>query len=463
MRLSKIKLVFIFLGLAALIIFLKRPWVSSPRVTVSPSAPGISFPPAKQLPSDEAAFENLLRFYVQRLQRDPEDYSAQSKLAACYLQRVHETSNEDFLALAKAAAVASLASVAAERNTGGLFALTRAEFANHEFSAARDHALQLTRLAPDKGFSYAILGDALLELGNYDEAIAAFLKMEQLDPGSVETETRLARWATLHGKADDAQKHFAKTLFQLLEMSAPPRETVAWVRWQLGETAFAIGDYKNAERQYRDALITFPNYARALASLGRLRAAGGDLREAMTHYQQAIQSVRAPDFVAALGDLYQLEGNEKLARQWFKIVEELGQHSLQIHGTTHNRQLALFHADHDLKIEESFTNAVSEYAVRKDVYGADALAWTAFKSGRLTEAQAAIKEALRLGTQDAKLFYHAGMISLAAGQKSVGVDYLKRALALNPGFDPLQFSLAKKALQKNGVRGNIFNSPAAKQ
>jgi hypothetical protein len=47
---------------------------------------------------------------------------------------------------------------------------------------------------------------------------------------------------------------------------------------------------------------------------------------------------------------------------------------------------------------------VKEYEARRDIYGADALAWTALKAGKISEAQSAIKDALRLGTQDAKGF-----------------------------------------------------------
>jgi len=85
--------------------------------------------------------------------------------------------------------------------------------------------------------------------------------------------------------------------------------------------------------------------------------------------------------------------------------------------------------------------------VRRDIYGADAVAWTALKAGKLAEAQAAIKEALRLGTQDAKLFYHAGMIARAAGNRASARAYLQQALRLNPQFDPLQALIAKKALE----------------
>ena len=101
-----------------------------------------------------------------------------------------------------------------------------------------------------------------------------------------------------------------------------------------------------------------------------------------------------------------------------------------------------------MKAEEAYTNAKKEYQTRRDIYGADALAWTALKSGRLAEAQAAIKEALRLGTRDARLYYHAGMIARAAGDTSAAREHLKRALGLNPQFDPLQATLARRALDE---------------
>ncbi len=82
-----------------------------------------------------------------------------------------------------------------------------------------------------------------------------------------------------------------------------------------------------------------------------------------------------------------------------------------MNGALDNRQLALFYADHDLKAAEADALAAKEYEVRRDIYGADALAWTALKAGRVEEARAAIKDALRLKTEDARLFYHAGMIA----------------------------------------------------
>ena len=405
--------------------------------------------PVKLLPSDADVEQQTIRFLEERIKRDPEDFIAANKLAGQYLQRVRETGDVTYLNLALKAARASLSTLPAEQNTGGLTALAQAEYASHEFAAARDHALQLTKLEPNKSYCYQILGDALLELGEYEKAEAAFRQMEQLGGiqglTRVTIEQRIARLAALRGDANGAQRHFSNALTLALALPAPPRETVAWCRWQLGETAFSVGDYATAERHYRDALTTFPDYFRALASLGRIRAAQADIAGAIEQYEHAVRIIPDPSFVAALGDLYKLAGREKDAAAQYSLVEKIGRLN-ELNGTLYNRQLALFYADHDLKPDAAYTNASQEFTVRHDIYGADALAWTALKAGKITEAQRAIKEALRLGTRDARLFYHAGMIAQAAGDRSGAREYLKQALALNPQFDPMQATIAKRVL-----------------
>jgi len=74
------------------------------------------------------------------------------------------------------------------------------------------------------------------------------------------------------------------------------------------------------------------------------------------------------------------------------------------------------------------------------------LAWAALKAGKIDEARQAVKDALRLGTQDAKLFYHAGMVARSAGDIAAAQDYLRLALKLSPRFDPRQSQVAKQAL-----------------
>jgi Tfp pilus assembly protein PilF len=101
-----------------------------------------------------------------------------------------------------------------------------------------------------------------------------------------------------------------------------------------------------------------------------------------------------------------------------------------------------------MKADEAYAYAVKENAVRHDVFGADAVAWTALKAGKVDVAQSAIKDALKFGTKEARLLYHAGMIARAAGDLNGSREFLKQALALNPQFDPLQAQLARKALEQ---------------
>jgi tetratricopeptide (TPR) repeat protein len=404
-----------------------------------------SVPPATLLAADTAQVTATIRSLEEKVKQNPDDFIAYTKLAGYYLQRQRETGSSEYITLAGRAAHASLAILPPEQNYGGLATLAQAEYALHDFTAARDHAMQLTKLDPTKGSGFEILSDALIELGEYNSAQRALDQLQRLAEEAVGTQTRLGKYALLRGRPKDAAQYLSRAVVLALEQSPPQREPVAWCRWQLGETAFAIGDYATAEQHYRDALTTFPDYFRALASLGRVRAARGDLVDAIEQYEHAVRIVPDPLFVAALGDLYKLADREKDAATQYALVEQIARLNA-LGGLLYNRQQALFYADHDLKPQEAYENATKEYAVRRDIYGADAVAWTALKAGKLAEAQVAMREALRLGTRDAKLFYHAGMIARAAGNNVSARDYLKRALSLSPQFDPLQALVAKERL-----------------
>ena len=117
-----------------------------------------------------------------------------------------------------------------------------------------------------------------------------------------------------------------------------------------------------------------------------------------------------------------------------------------INKVVYNRQLALFYANHDRKLNESLDLAQKELAVRKDIYGYDTLAWALYKNGRYSEAAEAMSQAMKLGTQDALLFYHAGMIYEALGDYVQAQKHLSQALAINPHFDVLQSRIAQQTL-----------------
>ena len=57
-----------------------------------------------------------------------------------------------------------------------------------------------------------------------------------------------------------------------------------------------------------------------------------------------------------------------------------------------------------------------------------------------------MEQALRLGTRDASLFFHAGMIAHGLGESQTARDYLHRALDTNPYFSLFGVELIRSTL-----------------
>ncbi|MEO7539521.1 MAG: tetratricopeptide repeat protein [Pyrinomonadaceae bacterium] len=401
-------------------------------------------------PTLSTPHNQTLLFLEGRIRSDPDDFIARNKVAAEYMREMHETGDIAYLDLALRSAKASLAILPPEQNKGGLAALAQAQFASHDFAGSLASAERLSQIDPDKGYVYQMIGDSHLELGNYEDAESAFKTMDEL--GGIQTTTQLAmeqrysRLAMLKGDTSGSKKHLEKALSLARKPPGVSAETLAYCTWLLGESAFAEGDHRSAEKYYRESLTAIPDHYRSLASLGRVRAAQNDLAGAIENYEKVVKILPDPAFAASLGDLYKLAGRQSDAERQYALVEQIGRLS-ELSGSLYNRQLALFYADHDLKADEAYIAAVREYEMRHDIYGADAVAWTALKAGKIPEAESAMTDAMQLGTRDARLYYHAGMIEKAAGHGSQALRLLTQALKINQGFDPLQATVAKETIE----------------
>jgi tetratricopeptide (TPR) repeat protein len=160
---------------------------------------------------------------------------------------------------------------------------------------------------------------------------------------------------------------------------------------------------------------------------------------------QSIDIIPIPEFVIALGDLYQVSGQEKKANQQYQLlitIEKLH----RANGVDMDMEIALFNADHDRNLEETLALAREAYANRPSIHGADVLAWALYKTGNYEEARQYSEEELQLGTKDALKHFHAGMIALKLGDKPQAREYLEHALAINPHFSVLYADEAREIL-----------------
>jgi len=197
-----------------------------------------------------------------------------------------------------------------------------------------------------------------------------------------------------------------------------------------------------AKRALRDGLKDPLLYNLAASELRQQ----GRYAEAIKLYQSAVAVVPMPMYVAELGDMYTRAGNIAEAKKQYQLVQYIGLLG-HINQVLHNRDLALFYADHDIKLDEALTLAHKEFEVRHDIYTWDALAWALYKNGKYQDASDAMQNALRPGAKDALLLFHAGMISSRLGQTSQAKQQLQAALSINPHFHVIYSEVAQKQLK----------------
>ena len=382
----------------------------------------------------------------------PTDYKAFAGLGAAYLQKGRETGDASDFELAKKTLAKSLDLVS--NDPAAAYAMTQMAvvcMSEHRFGDAYAWAQKAIAQGSGDPSPWAIAGDALADMGRYQEAEAAYSRLtnsygsedEQLGL-AYQRDSRMSYLKLVAGDSTTAIQLMQAAIRTAAEIHAPA-ENVAWSDYQLGEEYFQTGDLDRAEAAYRASLHEYSGYYRALAGLAKIEAAKRNYREAESLYEGAIAAVPYPEYAAALGDIYVASHETAKAQKEFKLVEFIG-HLSEINREIHNRDLALFYADHDIRLSEAVALARKELEVRRDVYTWDVLAWTLYKNGETSEAAPAMSHALEQGTKDPQLLFHAGMIYGRLRDVTKARQFLTEALATNPNFHPLHADMARKTL-----------------
>ena len=359
------------------------------------------------------------------------------------LQSARETGDPTYYGKADAAFVQALQ--LDPQNVDALIGKGTLQLARHQFSDALATGQAAKAISPPRALILGVIGDALIELGQYDQAVAAMQEMVNLRP-DLSSYSRVSYARELYGDTSGA----IALMQQALASGGGVPENVEWVRVQLGNLYFNKGDLTDAEREYQHALYDLPNYMYAQEGLGRVRAAQGRYAEAAGFFNKAINRVPLPQFVIELGETQQAAGDLAGAKQQYGLVRVENQ-LFKANGVNVDMELALFEADHG-DPAQAVADARTAYAERPSVKAADTLAWALSQAGQQAEAQTMMAQALRLGTQDALFFYHAGMIAYRSGDTAGARARLGQALAVNPYFSPVYAREAQRVLAEAATR-----------
>jgi tetratricopeptide (TPR) repeat protein len=303
------------------------------------------------------------------------------------------------------------------------------------------------RLVQQRGlsFDYGLLGDALMEQGNLGDAVEAYQQMMNLKP-DLRAYARAAHMRWLKGDLAGAIE-----AMQLAVSAATPQdaESAAWVNTRLAFYEFQAGRVNEAEQRSALALSLQSNYPPTLLLKGKMLLAQNRFGEAVDALQDATKLNPLPEYQWALAEALRVVGKENEASE---VEAELCQRG----ASSDPRTLTLYLATRHESPETALRLARAEIDSRSDVFTHDALAWSLAAAGKLTEAHSEMQRALVEGTQDARLFFHAGIIASQAGQPTDAERWLRKASELSHLLLPSE----RKELQ-NVVAGGAEKKASA--
>jgi tetratricopeptide (TPR) repeat protein len=397
-----------------------------------------SAPAAQPLLSELSAGDtaSMISSLQASLRAEPVNVHGLGLLGLAYQQRARETGDPSYYPKSEGVLRRALRLAPDDLlATSGLGALA---LSRHRFRDALMLGRRAVALSPSTARNYGIVGDALIELGRYREAFAAFDRMAALKP-SLSSYARVSYARELLGDFAGA----AEAIRLAVDAAIGQQEALAWSHLQLGKLFLSHGKVRAAEREFRSSLAVFPGYAYAHDQLALVAAGRGRLRQAIAHERRAVDAIPLPSFVATLGDLYRADHDLPTARKQYALIGVINR-LLEANGVRTDLESALFDIDHGLRLSTTVALARSARADRPSIDGDDVLAWALARDGRCPEALHFSKRALRLGTLDATKFFHRGMIERCLGHDHEARTWFKRALALNPHFSLLWAPVARR-------------------
>jgi tetratricopeptide (TPR) repeat protein len=407
---------------------------------VTASGTGHGRKPAAAVPSASHIRDLDIEFYLARVKRDPRSARDFTQLAGLYLQRARETADNEDLVRAERSARHSL-ELRRGRNDAAFGVLASSLMAQHRFAEALDVGRELLALDSTSVAARGLVAETELELGRYDEAGRLFGQLATYQ-GDIGVAPRLARWDELHGRPEEARRLLRVARDEAGRRHAMPKEQIAWFHLRLGDLALRTGHLDEAERELDSGLRIAPDDYRLLGTLARLYAVRHDWRRAAEDGELSVARALDPATLGLLHDTYVALGDSATAEEYYHAMALA---VLRQPGPYH-RAWSLFLLDHDREVPRVLAKVEEELATRRDIYGYDLLAWALHKSGRDAEARAPMQRALALGTRDAMLHYHAGMIARALGDSATARAQLEVALAINPYWHPSQPAAARAVL-----------------
>jgi tetratricopeptide (TPR) repeat protein len=371
---------------------------------------------------------------IDKIRRHPEDVKAKLQLAMAYVQESRVTGNHAYY---DEAAMTLVNQVLAKeiQNFDALCVKATLLLSQHHFADALTTANEIVKLYPEAAYGYGLLCDAEVELGHYEAAVQAADKMMNIRP-DLRSYARMAYLREIHGDYEGAKK----AMRYAVESGVPGLEQTEWCRVQLGRLHETTGDTAMAATIYRSALAYRPDYAYALAGLGRLAGKKGNFTEGVALLEKANESVVDFVFYDEIADLYKAQNQgDKYNLTVQRVIKMLAQHATDDKAAPdkgHYADLELAYAYLKIKdVDNALMHATREWNRRPDnIQVNECMAWVYFNKNDVPNAVKYIEKALKTNSQNPTLLARAGEIFIKNNELEKGKSFKNKALQVNKNF-----------------------------
>ena len=139
-------------------------------------------------------------------------------------------------------------------------------------------------MRPDDAWNYGVIGDASIELGEYEAAFDAFDTMMKMRPNAA-AYARVAYARELKGNLRGALEAMQMAV---QATTAHDPEAQAWYVAHVAEIALRMGRLDEANREFRRAAFIFPDYPFAKIGQGKVMAIRGDREGALAIFSGGV-------------------------------------------------------------------------------------------------------------------------------------------------------------------------------
>jgi tetratricopeptide (TPR) repeat protein len=306
-----------------------------------------------------------------------------------------------------------------------------------DYGESRASFEAVIRLEPDNPEGYFRMGSLCLAENKPDNAIEYLQKALERNPNQMEAFTNLVLAYTVK---NDMTAAFSACDKQLLRVDGNLRATAVTHNLK-GVLYLQQQNSTEAERQFKEAVLTDSNYLPPYYALARLYLAEKQADRAIAQFNKTLE--KNPDQTAAhmfLGMIYDSKQDPENAEKHYRAALDVDP---EFAPAANNLAYLLADSNRDLNEALKLAN-IAKKSDPEDPSIADTLGWVYYKRGLYPNAVSELTFAAEKLPDNPTVRYHLGMSYLKKGDTEKARKELEKALSLDGSFEGS--AAAKKAL-----------------